>query len=289
MEVFKCKLDKDGLVDKLKAHIVFRGDLYRPTTDMDSWNPHASWVALMIYLAICARYDIYPSQLDFVMAYVQVAMKERVPIRFPVLWRKYLPTDLHHLIDVPLLLNKALYGYTYSGKLLYDEQADFMRSQGFRPVELSPAIWIKELEDDGLVNILQYSDDFLVASTCRQAKAHFRTAISKRFDVEWQERADWYLQARISQDSHKNISIDQRRYAIAIVDRYLPYTEPPTEDTMEKYETPLPKSFVWTMADCSDSPLEVQGLEDEFGFKMRAVIGSLNYLANTAFKELYAI
>jgi Reverse transcriptase (RNA-dependent DNA polymerase) len=289
MEVFKTKLDKDGLVDKLKARIVFRGDLYHPMTDMDSWNPHTSWVALMIYLAICARYGIYPSQLDFVMAYVQVTMKERVLIRFPVLWRKFLPTDLHHFVDVPLLLNKALYGYTYSGKLLYDEQADFMRSQGFRPVELSPAIWIKELDDNGLVIILQYSDNFLVASTCRQAKSQFRTAISKRFDVEWKERADWYLQARISQDSHKNILIDQRRYAIAIVNRYLPYTKPPTEDTMEKYETPLPKSFVWTMADCSDSPLKVQELEDEFGFKMRAVIGSLNYLANTAFKELYAI
>jgi hypothetical protein len=112
MEVFKCKLDKDGLVDKLKARIVFRGDLYHPTTDMDSWNPHASWVALMIYLAICALHGIYPSQLDFVMAYVQVAMKERVLICFPVLWRNYLPTNLHHLVNVPLLLNKVLYGYT---------------------------------------------------------------------------------------------------------------------------------------------------------------------------------
>jgi hypothetical protein len=198
MEVFKCKLDKDGLVDKLQACIVFRGDLYHPTTEKNSWNPHASWVALMIYLATCARYGIYPSQLDFVMAYVQVTMKERVLICFPVLWRNYLPTNLHHLVNVPLLLNKALYGYTYSGKLLYDGQADFMRLQGFRPVELLPAIWIKDLDNNGLMIILQYSDNFLVALTCQQAKSQFRTAISKRFDVEWQERAGCYPQARIS-------------------------------------------------------------------------------------------
>jgi hypothetical protein len=164
-----------------------------------------------------------------------------------------------------------------------------MRSQGFRPAKLLPAIWIKDLNEDGLVNILQYLDNFLVALTCQQAKSQFRTAISKRFNVEWQERADWYLQARISQDSHQNISINQCQYAIAIIDCYLPYTDPPTEDAMEKYKTPLPKSFVWTVADCSDSPLKVQELEDKFGFKMRTVIGSLNYLANTAFEELYAI
>ena len=41
-EVFKAKLDKDGLIDKLKARVCFRGDLYRPTSQMDPYSPHAS-------------------------------------------------------------------------------------------------------------------------------------------------------------------------------------------------------------------------------------------------------
>jgi Reverse transcriptase (RNA-dependent DNA polymerase) len=178
MEVFKCKLDKDGLVDKLKARIVFRGDLYTPTTEIDSWNPHASWVSLMVYLAICARYGMYPSQLDFVMAYVQVAMKERVFIKFSHHWKNYLPDNLHHYVDTPLLLKKALYGYTYSGKLLYDEQAEFLESIGFRSVQVSPAIWVKNLPSNGLIMILQYSDDFLISSTCPKAKTQFKAAIA---------------------------------------------------------------------------------------------------------------
>jgi hypothetical protein len=40
-EIFKCKLDKTGQIDKLKCRIVFRGDLYDPKDPMDSWNPHA--------------------------------------------------------------------------------------------------------------------------------------------------------------------------------------------------------------------------------------------------------
>ena len=77
-EVFKCKLDQHGNVDKLKARIVFRGDLYTPTTDIDSWNPHATWPSLELYLAMCAKFGIFPSQADYVMAYLQVDMKERV-------------------------------------------------------------------------------------------------------------------------------------------------------------------------------------------------------------------
>jgi hypothetical protein len=57
-EVFKCKLDQHGNVDKLKARIVFRGDLYTPTTDIDSWNPHATWPSLQLYLAMCAKFGI---------------------------------------------------------------------------------------------------------------------------------------------------------------------------------------------------------------------------------------
>jgi len=77
-EVSKCKLDQHGNVNKLKARIVFRGDLYTPTTDINSRNPHATWPSLQLYLATCAKFGIFPSQADYVMAYLQVYMKERV-------------------------------------------------------------------------------------------------------------------------------------------------------------------------------------------------------------------
>jgi len=80
-EVFKCKLDQHGNVGKLKARIVFRGDLYTPTTHINSWNPHARWPSLQLYLALCAKFGIFPSQADYVMAYLQVDMKEQYRVR----------------------------------------------------------------------------------------------------------------------------------------------------------------------------------------------------------------
>ena len=76
MEIFKCKIDELGFIDKLKCHIVFRGDLYDPTTPLDSWNPHADWISIRIFFAFCACHKIFPCQIDFVMAYNQVKMLE---------------------------------------------------------------------------------------------------------------------------------------------------------------------------------------------------------------------
>jgi hypothetical protein len=77
---------------------------------------------------------------------------------------------------------------------------------------------------------------------------------------------------------------------LSIVQRYLPnYQGIPSEKDLSRYAFPLPTTFVWSKDDCSSHTTEVAQLEHEFGFKMRAVFGSLNYLANTAYEELYTI
>jgi hypothetical protein len=118
----------------------------------------------------------------------------------------------------------------------------------------------------------------------------FKKAISTRFDVEIKPNADWYLQARIRQDQAGNIVLDQQRYSKSIVQRYLPNaaSEPSLRD-LEKYKSPLPTTFKWTKEDNSKSKETVRSLEDEYGFRYIEAVGSLNYLANTATEELFAI
>ena len=70
MELFKCKLDQQGLIDNLKCRVVFRGDLHEPTPSLDPWNPHVDFTTLKVFLALCARYGMTPSQHDYVMAYL---------------------------------------------------------------------------------------------------------------------------------------------------------------------------------------------------------------------------
>jgi hypothetical protein len=289
MCVFKCKLDMFGLIEKLKARAVFRGDLHTPHQDIDSWNPHASFVGLKIFLAICAKFQIFPCQIDFIIAYLQATMKTRVLVELPIAWAEFLPEDLKDWCGRPLLLLKALYGYTYSGKFLYEDQADFLKEYGMRQTSIV-ALWVKHLPENKLLLVLQYSDDFLAASNDTKELAKFKATIAKRFDVEIKPKADWYLQSRIRQDEQGNIYLDQQRYSKSIVRRYLPNANAePTPEDCHKYKSPLPSGFKFTKADNSPDNAAVRDLEAEFGYRYIEAVGSLNYLANTAMEELFAI
>ena len=84
---------------------------------------------------------------------------------------KLLPESLHHWVGRPLLLLKALYGYTYSGKFLYEEQAEFViNTLGFTKFQSAPALYFKRLPNNGLALLLQYSDDILIAATDPQQR-----------------------------------------------------------------------------------------------------------------------
>jgi hypothetical protein len=138
--------------------------------------------------------------------------------------------------------------------------------------------------------VLQYSDDFLSACGDDTYHSQFAQALKDRFNIEWQPRADWYLQAQIQQDKHGNIYLDQQRYAKSIVQRYIPTVSmTPTDKDKSKFASPLPSLMVFHKSDRSPDKAAVKELELKYGFHPIEAIASLNYLANTAFEELFAI
>jgi hypothetical protein len=102
MDIYKCKLDEDGMIDKLKCRIVFRGDLYNPSEPEDSWNPFANYMAFRIFLASCAEKNMFPDQTDLIQAYLQCLMRELVYIQLPAFWAAHLPDQYQKYCGVPL-------------------------------------------------------------------------------------------------------------------------------------------------------------------------------------------
>jgi hypothetical protein len=128
------------------------------------------------------------------------------------------------------------------------------------------------------------------ASTDSTEHLQFKTTLSKRFEIESNDHANWYLQAHINQDADGNITLDQSQYARSIVERYLPNAPTdPSESDLEQYHNPLPIVFKFTKEDCSAADAEVKILESDFGCRVISVAGSFNYLANTAYEELFSI
>ena len=83
MDVYKAKIQSDGSLDKLKLRIIVRGDLKYKEMVGDTWSPTASMRNLNYFLADAAKHKAIVHQLDFIGAFLQAKVKNRV---FLLIW-----------------------------------------------------------------------------------------------------------------------------------------------------------------------------------------------------------
>ena len=63
MDVYKAKIQSDGILDKLKLRIVVRGDLQNKESVGDTWSPTASMRDLKYFLADATKHKARVHQL----------------------------------------------------------------------------------------------------------------------------------------------------------------------------------------------------------------------------------
>ena len=94
----------------------------------------------------------------------------------------------------------------------------------------------------------------------------------------------WYLQGRLTQNEDYSVVLDQSRYMAPIASKFLPQHDNTnlTQEDKTKHESPLPAAFVPTKKDCATNLLQVQQLEQTYGFQYSSAIGMLIFLLKTA-------
>ena len=91
MDVYKEKIQSDGSLDKLKLRIVVRGDSQNKEMIGDTWSPTASMRTLKYLLADAAKNKAIVCQLDFIGAFLQANVKNRVFVKLDVRFAAYFP------------------------------------------------------------------------------------------------------------------------------------------------------------------------------------------------------
>ena len=81
MDVYKAKIRSDGSLDKLKLGIVVRGDLQNKKLVGDTRSPTASTRTLKYFLSDAANHNAGVHQLDFIGAFLQAKVKNRVFVK----------------------------------------------------------------------------------------------------------------------------------------------------------------------------------------------------------------
>jgi len=278
----KCKLKftSEGKIDKFKIRICARGDIQKQVFFEDTWSAMCSKRGIRIFLAKAATTRSKVRQLDFLGAFLQAPVRSVVYVILDNIIADICP-EYSEWCGVPLRLRRSIYGMTHSGKWWFLELLQWLISEaiGFSQSETDPTIFTRKEDDGSFTHFMVYVDDSLYFNSLTNADKYikiFENELSGRFRVEFQGQAHWFLSMRLGRDASGNITIDQSRYALNIVNKYLG-----NHSTDKAINRPLPHDFVATKADCSTTDQEVGLLSQEYRLDYPSVIGSLIYLMNT--------
>jgi transposase InsO family protein len=286
METNRVKLQSDGTLDKLKTRIVVRGDLQNKQSIEDKWSPTASFRSLKMFLAHAARLKVRVRQMDFIGAFLQAKVRSRVFIKMPAVYGELFP-DLKAYCGVPVRLIKSMYGMSLSGKYWYQELQEFLLENGFLQSKVIACLFWKVFPDGSSLCLLDYVDDCLYFGTNDASLKQFEMEISARFDLTLMGQAHWYLSTRITQSANFNITLDQSRYCLSIIRRYLDTVG--CANVSREHTTPLPLEFVPTADDNSVDEAAAEALSNEFNLDVASCVGALIYLALTRVDISHAV
>ena len=86
----------------------------------DTWSPTASMRTLKYFPADAAKHKARVHQLDFIGAFLQAKVKNRVFVKLDMRYAEYFP-EYAQYFGRSLRLLTSLYGMTNSGKMFADE------------------------------------------------------------------------------------------------------------------------------------------------------------------------
>ena len=91
MDVYKAKVQFDGILDKLKLIIVVRGDLQNKGLVRDTWSPLAFMRTLKYFLTDANKHKARVHILYFIRELLQAKVKNRVFVNFYSRYADYFP------------------------------------------------------------------------------------------------------------------------------------------------------------------------------------------------------
>ena len=119
------KIQFGGSIDKLKLRIWVRGYLHNKELVVDTWSPTACMRTLKYFLSDTTKHKARVHQLDFIAAFLQAKVKNRVFVKFDGRYIYYFSEYTKYFGKALRLLN-SMSGMTNSGKLFADKLTEWL-------------------------------------------------------------------------------------------------------------------------------------------------------------------
>jgi hypothetical protein len=193
--VWSYKFNEDGILDKIKARIVVRGDLQKKDSLQQTYAATLAAKSFRAAMAIAAEFDLEVYQYDVVGAFLNAYQRSNssVTVELP---------DGFKIEGKCAKLSKALYGLRDSPLLWYKEFSDTLLSIGLEASNEEPCLFFNK---DRTTFVLFYVDDILLLfhkDAQEKALKLFQYVLDK-YTIKFIGPVNWFLGVRVIRDRAK--------------------------------------------------------------------------------------
>ena len=176
--VYKYKRDANNNIILYKSRLVVRGDKAIKGYDyFETFSPVAKIDSIRLVLAMIIIFKFIPLQLDVNNAYVQSDLKENVYIK-AIPGGEILPPGKCYK------LNKSLYGLPQSGRNWNSAVSKFLIDYGFVQLREDLCVYVLFENNQLIVVITLYVDDFLLGCKSIKHQEAFTTKMCNTFKTK---------------------------------------------------------------------------------------------------------
>jgi hypothetical protein len=209
-------------------------------------------------------------------------MKRRLFLQLPKEYINDLPEEHKEYFAKPQLMNKSIYGTDFAHKVFADDLQEWLVSNEEMPFvisEVDPSLYIhrNEVKEEFLF-LVCYVDDCCYYGSSNEIETRFGEVLKKRFDLELQGHAHWFLGTRIYREKDGSYTLDQEMYAKHLLNRYCgkdsAWGLPPMQDT------PAPVDYVYSKLNRPVTDNDKKEIQTRFpDLSMSSAVSSLLYIA----------
>ena len=257
-----------------------RGDLQYTSDEPETlWSPCVFARTFKMFVAEAVRHNRPINQLDFIGAFCQAILKDRLFVQLPIEYASLLP-EYAEYFNKPLLLRKSIYGLNIAAKVWNEDLTVWLinnKDIQFKQSEVDPSLYIHRNQHE-FIYLIVYVDDCLYFGSSKELEMKFEKQMGERFHLETQGWTHWFLGTRIYREEDGSYILDQESYVKHILNRYCGKETLWGLPPMQK--TPAPIDYVYTKANRPKDEEERQAIKNKFqGLSMASAVSSLLYAA----------
>lgn len=192
-----------------------RGFSQKFGVDYDSvFAPVATQTTLRILLTVAGQKKMAVHHLDVKCAYLHGKLKEEVYMQQP---KGFVVPGKEKFV---CRLERSLYGLKQAARVWNETISAMLKELKFTRSVSDPCLYVKRLDNGGVVYLLIYVDDMIVASTDKAEIRLIEEELRKKISLTSLGEVHQFLGVRVTRDDEGYFSLDQNLFIKVLAQRF---------------------------------------------------------------------